>query len=229
MQTNFLKLNKNKTEFIILGLSQQLKKVGNITIKIGEDIIPNVPAVRNLGMFLDAELKHTTHINKLTSSSFNTLHNISRVQCNFNQDTTKILVQAIILSKLDYCNSLLLGIPKYNIANLQRIQDMSCRMIYILPKHSSINTYLAQLHWLKIQEHITYKVATIMYKCIHNTAPAYLTEMVISELPHTKNIRSTQRGLLYTTKSRTEFVHSRSFKSMGPYIWNTLPANVKDS
>ena len=54
MQTNFLKLNENKTEFIILGLSKQLKKVGNITIKIGEDIIPNVPAVKNLGIFLDA-------------------------------------------------------------------------------------------------------------------------------------------------------------------------------
>ena len=59
-------------------------------------------------MFLDAELKHTIHINKLTSSSFNTLHNISQVQCHLDQDTAKILVQALMLSKLDYCNSLLL-------------------------------------------------------------------------------------------------------------------------
>ena len=57
MQTNFLKLNENKTEFIILGLSKQLKNVGNITIKIGEDIIPNVQAMKNLGIFLDSELK----------------------------------------------------------------------------------------------------------------------------------------------------------------------------
>ena len=191
--------------------------------------MPNVPAVKNLGMFLDAELKHTTHINKLISSSFNTLHNISRVRCHLDQETTKILVQALILSKLDYCNSLLLGTPKYNIAKLQRIQNMSCRMIYQLPKFSTINTYLAQLHWLKTQERITYKVATIMYKCINNIAPAYLLEMVISQLPHTRILRSTHRGLLYTTKSRTEFVHSSSFKSMGPCIWNTLPAYVKNS
>ena len=107
MQTNFLKLNENKTEFIIVGLSKQLKKVGNITIKIGQDIIPNVPAMKNRGIFLDAELKHTTHINKLTSSSFNTLHNISRVRCHLDQETTKILVQALILSKLDYCNNII--------------------------------------------------------------------------------------------------------------------------
>ena len=149
--------------------------------------------------------------------------------CHLDQDTTKKLVQALILSNLDYCNSLLLGIPKYNIAKLQRIQNMSCRMIFQLPNHSSINTYLTQLHWLKIQESVTYKVATIIYKCVHNITPAYLTEMVISELPHTRNLRSTQRELLYTTKSRTEFVHSSSFKSMRPCIWNTLPANVKDS
>ena len=113
MQTNFLKLNENKTEFIILGLTKQLKKVGNITIKIGDDIVPNVPAMKNLGMFLDAELKHTIHINKLTSSSFNTLCNISRVRYHLDQETTKILVQALILSKLDYCNSLLLGTLQY--------------------------------------------------------------------------------------------------------------------
>ena len=152
MQTNFLKLYENKTEFIILGLSQQFKKVGNITIKIGEDIIPNVPAMKNLGMFLDAELKHTIYINKLTSSSFNTLHNISQVRCHLDQETTKILVQVLILSRSDYCNSLLLGTPKYNNTKLLRIQNMSCRIIYQLPKYSAINTYLAQPHWLKIQE-----------------------------------------------------------------------------
>ena len=133
MQTNFLKLNENKTEFTVLGLSQQLKKVGNITIRIGEDIIPIVPAVKNLGMFLDAELKNTIHINKLTRSSINTLHNIAHVRCHLDQETTKILVQALIMSKLDYCNSLSSGIPKYNIAKLQRIQNMSCRIIFQLP------------------------------------------------------------------------------------------------
>ena len=106
---------------------------------------------------------------------------------------------------------------------------MSCRMIYQLPTYSTINTYLAQLHWLKMQEQITYKGVTIMYKCINNITPAYLSEMVISQLPHTRSLRSTNRGILYTTKSRNEFVHSGSFKYMGPCIWNTLPANIKNS
>ena len=98
----------------------------------------------------------------------------------------------LFLLKLDYCNSLLLGTPKYNITKLQRIQNMSCRLIHQLPKYSTINTYLAQLHWLKMQERITYKVATIMFKCINNIALAYLLEMVISQLPHTRSLRSTK-------------------------------------
>ena len=130
---------------------------------------------------------------------------------------------------MDYCNSLLLGIPKYNMAKLQRIQNMSCRIIYQLPKYSTISTYLAKLHWLKVQERIVYKVATIMFKCINNIAPAYLSELVINQLPHSRGLRSSNNGTLYTTRSRTEFVHRSSFKSMGPRIWNKLPTNIKNS
>ena len=119
--------------------------------------------------------------------------NIAHVPCHLDQKTTKMLVQALTLSKKDYCKSLFLGIPKYNIAKFQRIQNMSSRITFQLPKHSSFNNYLAQLHWLKVQVCITYKVATIMSKCVHNITHGYLTEMVLSELPHNRNLRSTQR------------------------------------
>ena len=115
------------------------------------------------------------------------------------------------------------------MAKLQRIQNMSCRIIYQLPKYSTIGTYLAKLHWLKIQEHIVYKVATIMFKCINNITPAYLLEMVTSQPPHTRGLRSSSKGTLYATRSRTEFVHCSSFKSMGLQIWNNLPINIKNS
>ena len=116
---NFLKLNESKTEFIIFGMRQQLNKVGTINIKIGEDTIQNVTSVRNLGLHFDEELKHSTHVNKLTSISFNMIHNISRICHLLDIETRKTLVQALVLSCLDYCNSMLLGIPNYNIQKLQ--------------------------------------------------------------------------------------------------------------
>ena len=66
MQVNFLKLNESKTEFIIFGTRQELNKVGTVNIRIGDDVIQNVPFVRNLGLHFDEELKHSSHINKLT-------------------------------------------------------------------------------------------------------------------------------------------------------------------
>ena len=79
MKFNFLKLNDSKTEFIIFGVCQQLAKVHHISIKIGDNIIENVPAVCNLGMHFDSELKHTVNINKLASSSFATLQNVAHI------------------------------------------------------------------------------------------------------------------------------------------------------
>ena len=150
MNLNFLKLNENKTEFIIVGVQQQLDKVRDISIKIGDDKITNFAVVKNLGVYIDSELRLLTHVNKIVSSSFNTLQNISRIRHHLDCDSTKILVQALIISKLDYCNSLFLGIPQCNLDKLQWTQNMSCRVIKQLPKSAHITGYLAKLHWLKI-------------------------------------------------------------------------------
>ena len=103
MSTNLLKLNDSETEFIILGTRQQLEnaEANDITIKIGIEDIPNVPAVRNLGYVFDSQLKNTTHINKLTATLFSTLKKIAHIRHLLDQYTTKILVQSLIISKLD--------------------------------------------------------------------------------------------------------------------------------
>ena len=154
MSLNFLKLNEKKTECIIVGVQQQLDKVRELYIKIGDDKITNSAVFKNLGVYIDCELKLSTHVNKIVSSSFNILRNISRIRRHLDCDSTKILVQALIISKLDYCNSLFLGIPQYNLDKLQWIQNMSCRAIKQLPKSAHITGYLAELHWLKIKERI---------------------------------------------------------------------------
>ena len=128
-QVNFLKLNESRTQFIIFGIRQQLNKVGTVNIRIGDDVIQNVPPVRNLGLHFDEELKHSSHVNKLTSITFNMIHNIARICHLLDIETTKTLVQALVLSHLDYCNIMLLGIPNYNILKIQHIQNMSARIV----------------------------------------------------------------------------------------------------
>ena len=174
MKYNFLKLKDSKTEFIVFGVHQQLSKVHDITVTLGDDTIHETPVVRNLGMFFDKELKHTAHVNRLASSSFHCLQNVARIRHQLDTQTTKTIIQALVISKLDYCNSILLGIPNYNIAKLQRIQNMACRLVYKLPKSSHITQYLYDAHWLKILQRIEFKFISIMYRCVNNTAPEYL-------------------------------------------------------
>ena len=144
-------------------------------------------------------------------------------------DATKTLLQALIISRLDYCNSLFLGIPQYNVDKLQWIQNMSCRVIKQLPKSSHITDYHAELHWLKIQDHITYKVSMLMFKCLHNLAPQYLIDITIFTYHQELNLRSRNKHVLPTKLSRTSMVHTGSISSMGPQIWNSLPVTVKNT
>ena len=78
---------------------------------------------------MDNELKSTIHINKLTSILFITIRKIAKIRHQIDKETTKILMQTLVLSKLDYCNSLFIGVNEYNLNKLQKIQNMACRVI----------------------------------------------------------------------------------------------------
>ena len=156
------------------------------------------------------------HINNLSNTLFFVSRNIARVCHLLDQDSIKIIVQALIMSKLDYCNSLLIGSTKYNLQKLQKIQNMCCHIILEVRKYDSITPHLRNLHWLKIEQCIEYKISVVMYKCVHNLAPGYLKDLVVH--PHRRHLRSSTFDPLPTTKFRTEQAHKSSFKSQGPRI-----------
>ena len=112
MHTNLLKLNDGKTGVLLVGTRQQLETAGPVTISIEP-----VYSVCNLGYHMDSELKDKIHINKLTASSMGILK-ISPVRHLLDMDSTKTLVQTLVMSRLDYCNSLLIGALGYQLDKL---------------------------------------------------------------------------------------------------------------
>ena len=132
---------------------------------------------------------------------------------------------AIVLSKLDYCNSLLIGTSECNLNKLQRIQNMSCQVINNLKKYDNITNHLQDLHWLRIQERIIYKILVMVFKCKHKLAPTCLQELITFE--HNKPLRSTTNSDVPVIKCNTALVHKSSFKSVGPRVWNNLPKKIK--
>ena len=227
MRTNLLKLNDDKTELVVLGTRPQLSKVGEVSIKIGNDTILTVPSVWNLGIHVDKELKWIVHINCLTSNLYYILRKVAHVPHLLNEEATKTIIQALVLSKIDYCNSIYQGAPMYAINKLQRLQNMDCRIIKRIGKYDHITPHLVELHWLKIKECIVYKVCVLMYKCIKGLAPQYLSEIVIQD--HGCNLRSTTLNNLPAVRCNTVIAHNSTFSSTGPRFGNMLPNDIKTS
>ena len=141
------------------------------------------PSKKNLGCWFDSQMNLNTHITKCCNASFYHLFNIRRIRKFLNKETAQILVNAFITSRLDYCNSLLYGLPATHLNKLQRVQNASARLICNVSRYDHITPTLYQLHWLPIKFRIDFKILLITYKAIHGLAPDYLTELISIKTP----------------------------------------------
>ena len=146
MRTNLLKLNDDKTKVMLIGTRQQLTKLPEVTVKIGNESINPAETVRNLGIYWNKTMTTTTRINRLSGQLFNTLQATNKIRHLLDNDTTKIVMQALIISKLDYCNSQYIGSMKKDLQKLQRIQNMASQIIYQKRKYDSVTPCLMDLH-----------------------------------------------------------------------------------
>ena len=96
------------------------------------------PTVKNLGCWLDSQLKMSTHLTNVCKACFFHLHNIWRIKKFLSRDSLLVLLHAFITSKLDYCNNLLYGAPKKQISKLQRVQNAAARLVMDVGKYSHI-------------------------------------------------------------------------------------------
>ena len=197
-----------------------------ITIKIGSKNIIPAEHVRNLGFFIDRFCKNTKHINHLSSSLCYQLRNIHNIRGKLYFNTAKTVVQALILSKLDYCNSLLAGTPECHLSWLQLVQNMACRVVCNLRKYDHVSASMYSLHWLKVRECITYKIAYLVHCCKMRLVPQYLID-VLPTVTHNHSLRSLISGNIPSAKCWTSLVSEGSFSAVGPKIWNSLPPGVQ--
>ena len=123
MISDKLMLNDSKTEILLVGSRQQLRKVELDALMVGTSKVPLASsAVRNLGASFDPELTMNTHVNKLCSAAYFHLYNLRRIRRYLSQETCEQLVHAFITSRIDYCNSLLYGLPAKQLDKIQRVQ-----------------------------------------------------------------------------------------------------------
>ena len=157
--------------------------------------------VRNLGVLFDQTLSFGEHVNKLCKSPHYHLRNISKIRKYLDENSTETLVHAFVSSKLDYCNALLIGLPKYQIDRLQSVLNTAARIIYTC-KYDHITSVLVRLHWLPVSYRIWFKVLLLTYKALNDLSPEYITEL-LNKPKYTRNLRSQSQHLLSVPKSRT--------------------------
>ena len=141
---------------------------------------------------------------------------------------TRTLVTSLVLSKLDYCNSVLVGLPKTLTRHLQSVVNAAARLVMRKHKYDYITPIFSELHWLGIERRIEFKVALLVFKCLKEMAPPYLASKVthLRDLPSRKRLRSSSSSLLFVPARRLKCAGDRTFTVAGPRIWNQLPPQV---
>ncbi|KAI4890599.1 hypothetical protein NFI96_003747 [Prochilodus magdalenae] len=169
MTAHHLKLNPSKTE--LLFIPSTTSPHCDLAISFGSSLITPTEDARSLGVILDGQLSFSAHIANLTQSCRFLLYNIRRIRPFLSQEATQLLVQSLVILRLDYCNSLLAGLPLRAIRPLQLVQNAAARLIFNLPKFTHVTPLLRSLHWLPVVARIRFKTLMLAYKAKNGPAP----------------------------------------------------------
>src|SRR6218665_2367165 len=180
MTTNLLCLNPSKTEFLIIGLREQLSKLTYSSDLVSQDLTsPELytSPVRNLRVIFDKNLIFADHITKLSETCYMHIRELRRLRPILDHKTACTIATSIVHSKLEYCNSLFYSINSSQIKRRQTIQNALARAVTKTPKHHHITPVLKSLHWLKITQRIHYKIATLTYNTLQTSQPFYIRQL----------------------------------------------------
>ena len=137
-----------------------------------------------------------------------------------------MLVHAFITFRVDYCNSLLYGLPSYQFHKLQRVLNASARLVCNVPRFCHISPLLRGLHWLPVKARIQFKILLITFKAIHGLAPKYLCELLTFK-SSLYNLRSSGTILLSMPAGCSITLGDRAFMVTTPTLWNSLPIELR--
>ena len=217
LASNRLFVNPSKTEYLLIGNPQQCKKIISNSITFCSTNISPTDSARNLGVIFDSNLTFTKQISAVCKSAFFQIRQLRQIRSSLDCNSTIILANSLVSSKLDYCNSLYSGLPSSSLSRLQSVQNSLARLVFPSLKRSDhITPTLRKLHWLPIPQRITFKIALLTFKTLSYHQPSYLCELIVPYQP-TRHLRSADQRLL-TVPDIKSSLGRRSFSFTAPSI-----------
>ena len=141
MDSNILKMNDGKTEFIMFGSTvQQAKWITNI-ININGTKVERNEVIKYLGAWLDQNLTLTEHVNRKCWNAMMNLLKIKQHRKLLTQEAAHILVWELVTSHLNYCNITSAGLPACRVNLLQQVQNVAAKLVLGWSKYASANQF----------------------------------------------------------------------------------------
>ena len=217
-----LKLNPDKTEFILIGTKSQRDKLKKYfpTKLLDQDVTPTDSA-RKLGVEFDKDFNFKKH-NYIKSLSI-----MRRLRRCLTAAMTETIATSLVWSKLDYCNSILYNIPNRELNKPQSVQSCLAMFVIRSPRFCSVTPLIKSIHWFPVQYRIKYKICTLTYEVKHKCQPVYLHNL-LKPLNITRILRSSGHDQL-VVPSVSFRMGDRAFSVAAPHLWNCIPLEIKKS
>jgi len=197
MASNRLKLNPVKTDFMCCATRRRQHQLSKDHMTFAGSAIRPSLTVRDLGVMLDSKLSFGPHISQLASRCFLQLRRIKSCVQALSMDVRKTVVNSFVISRVDYCNSLLAGVARYQLDRLQSVMNTAARLIVGAKKHDHIKHVLRDhLHWLPVPQRVQFKLCLLTYKALHGLAPLYIADLCrpVTTVGSRQRLRYATRG-----------------------------------
>ena len=156
------------------------------------------------------------------------IQRIKLIRRYLTEDSVKTLMMGLVVSHLDYCNTVLAGLPDIDIKRMQHVQNIAAKMILQKGRMDSSTQCLKELHWLPIRCRVKYKILTLVHKCLQGSAPGYLQELLLAAECRCDGLRSeSDTRKLFVPLVKWKTFAERSFAVQGPKLWNSLPLELR--
>ena len=210
MSLGKLKLNPEKTEFIVFGSKAPRQKISShFPVSILGSLLHLVDSVRNLGVWFDADFSFSEHIKVTCKACFLQIRDLRKIRQYLTPKVAVLAANALVSSRLDYCNSLFRGLSCFNQHKLQSIQNTLARIVTNHRKYAHVTPIPKQLHWLPVKYRCIFKTATLVYQFLHGGSPSYFEPFLsLSNRPYSN--RHSHPDHQYLT---VPHFHSSVFKS----------------